>query len=143
MMDVRIIYRRFEKIKANMGMLREAAQASYVQFTGDPVLYYATERALQVCIQAIIDICAYLVKESQTRMPEEYRDLAAIMVKMGVIPADMEPRLVSMIGMRNILVHQYLEIDLSIVHRSLQSDLEDFDRFARYVEDYLEREGVE
>lgn len=142
MIDVRIVYRRLEKIKANMGLLAEAAQISYIEFAGDAMRYYATERALHVSIQAVIDICTYLIKDAQIKMPEEYRDLPAIMVKMGVIPTDMESRLANMISMRNILVHEYLEIDLSIVHSSLRDDLADFDLFARLVEDYLEREGV-
>jgi uncharacterized protein YutE (UPF0331/DUF86 family) len=43
-----------------------------------------------------------------------------------------------MAGMRNLLVHQY--IDVSKVCGVLQRHLDNFDRFARFIKAYLERE---
>lgn len=34
---------------------------------------------------------------------------------------------------RNILVHDYLEIDSTIVHHNLTGDLEDFDQFSQEI----------
>ena len=38
-----------------------------------------------------------------------------------------------MAGFRNILVHQYLEIDHRLVYDALQNRLDDFRAFANYV----------
>ncbi|MFQ6065545.1 MAG: HepT-like ribonuclease domain-containing protein [Candidatus Bathyarchaeia archaeon] len=42
-------------------------------------------------------------------------------------------------GFRNILVHRYAEVDLDELYQHLQSDLEDFNTFAKYVAKYIER----
>ncbi len=46
-----------------------------------------------------------------------------------------------MSAMRNILVHQYVDVDPVKVHEVVQFHLEDFDRFAEAVVRYLEGEG--
>jgi ribonuclease HepT-like protein len=42
-------------------------------------------------------------------------------------------------GIRNVLVHGYLAVDLPRMHGFLNSGLDDFAEFARFIEDYLRR----
>ncbi len=46
-----------------------------------------------------------------------------------------------MAGFRNILVHQYLEIDEREVYRNLQLGPDDFETFVDHVLAFLQREG--
>ena len=46
-------------------------------------------------------------------------------------------RLAPMAGFRNILVHEYLEIDRHRVYRVLKNDLSDFERFIKAVSKLL------
>jgi uncharacterized protein YutE (UPF0331/DUF86 family) len=39
---------------------------------------------------------------------------------------------------RDVLVHLYLEVDLELVYRYLQENLDDFRTFARYVSEWLQ-----
>lgn len=142
MTEDRIIYRRLQKIRENLGLLRSAAKEPFDKFVSDDMLHSATEYALQVSIQAVVDICAYLVKMAQVKMPDEYRDLAAMASRLGVFPKEFAENVVGMIGMRNVLVHMYLDVDLSKVYHILQDHLDDFNEFAKYVDAYLEKEGI-
>jgi len=45
-----------------------------------------------------------------------------------------------MAGLRNILVHDYLEIDNALVHRILSKRLVDFDAFSKQIVEYVERD---
>jgi uncharacterized protein YutE (UPF0331/DUF86 family) len=42
-------------------------------------------------------------------------------------------------GLRNILVHRYLEVEVDMLQRILSENLPDFAEFAAHVEHYLER----
>jgi len=46
-------------------------------------------------------------------------------------------KLIAMAGFRNILVHEYLEIDRRRVYEVLRKDLADFDRFINAVSKLL------
>lgn len=42
-------------------------------------------------------------------------------------------------GFRNVLVHGYLQVDLSIVEEVFNTKLDEFDEFSRWIEVYLGR----
>ncbi|MCL4515103.1 MAG: DUF86 domain-containing protein [Firmicutes bacterium] len=46
-------------------------------------------------------------------------------------------KVAGMAGFRNVLVHQYLQVDLKEVYQILQSGLDDFRSFAGYITDFL------
>ncbi len=50
---------------------------------------------------------------------------AALLREHGYIDQALEGRWIRMIGFRNVLVHDYLEVDRCLVHRVLQEDLSD------------------
>ena len=43
-----------------------------------------------------------------------------------------------MIGLRNIFVHEYLEVDYVVLHRFIQTELRDFESCAFAVMEFLE-----
>ncbi|RLE61904.1 MAG: hypothetical protein DRJ38_10645 [Thermoprotei archaeon] len=45
----------------------------------------------------------------------------------------------SMIGFRNLLVHDYAAINLKLVYEFLQTKLTDFEEFIRQIVEWLER----
>lgn len=60
-------------------------------------------------------------------------------LRPSVVPESFARELRGLAGFRNILVHGYLEVELSRVHHLLNQRLDDFDRFARCVTDWHTR----
>jgi uncharacterized protein YutE (UPF0331/DUF86 family) len=56
-----------------------------------------------------------------------------------VLPKDFAEKISVAAGFRNFLVHMYEEIDLEIIKKFLAENLEDFDIFAAYVAEYIEK----
>ena len=54
----------------------------------------------------------------------------------GILPKQFSEKIKPMAGFRNILVHEYTEIDLREVYRVLQENLSDFETFGKYIEAY-------
>ena len=142
MIDPEVIEVRLDKIQENLVLLRKIDEIPLSEFVSNSLTHSAAERAVQVSIQAVIDICSYLVSEMQNKMPASQRDLPEILRKAGVFPKELANKLSGMIGVRNVLVHQYLDVDLNRVHSIIQNNLGDFDEFAKYVVEYLEKEGI-
>jgi uncharacterized protein YutE (UPF0331/DUF86 family) len=66
-------------------------------------------------------------------VPDEQENVFAVLGREGVIERDLARRMVGMVRFRNILVHDYLEIDSYIVYRNLKDELEDFDQFTQAI----------
>ena len=57
---------------------------------------------------------------------------------MNVLPAAFGARFRQIAGFRNVLVHDYIEVDLEVVCMVLAERLDEFQEFARLVERHLD-----
>lgn len=77
-------------------------------------------RNLQTVIQAILDIGNHLVTDAGLGAPERYVDILEKMVGAGMISASLAGRLVPVFGMRNVLVHEYVRLDVERIWAALE-----------------------
>lgn len=88
---------------------------------------------MQLSIQACMDIATYLIAQLGFSAPDAPENVFSVLGREGVLSADLAKRMVGMVRFRNILVHDYLEIDSIIVHTHLAGELDDFDQFAQEI----------
>lgn len=103
----------------------------------DPNGFAALERHLQLAIQAAIDIAVHVLSEDVDRTPESYGHAFLLLVEAGVVDPDLGARLKDAAGLRNILVHDYRDLDPLRVWAAAQ-ELDDLRAFARAVLTYLD-----
>jgi len=118
--------------------LRELAGTPLDVFLADPRAINSAKYLLIVAAEAALDICNHLAARRGARSPEDYADCMTVLAEIGVIDGDLKTRLVRMARFRNLLVHLYARVDDAQVHRVMQQDLGDFDRYLQSVGRYLE-----
>ena len=99
----------------------------------------ACERLLQLSIEVVIDICNLLVSGLRLGLPAEEEDLFRKLLKAAVMSEEMGDKLREMRGFRNILVHEYAQVDDKLVYEAVKTKLEDFTLFRREVLAYLKQ----
>lgn len=90
------------------------------------------ERGLQLCTQNALDIATHLAASAGRDVPD-YATAIHQLSDLGVLPAEFAARFRPVAGFRNVIVHGYLDVDLTVVHRLLNNRLDDFVEFARLV----------
>lgn len=131
-----IVKARIRKIEECVAELREIKKIPERTFLESRPVRAATERLLQVAIQSLLDIGSHLIAERGFREAESYADIIDILGEAKVIPKAFAGRIRGMAGLRNILVHDYLEVDPKELRRHL-GRIGDFERFCRHVINYL------
>lgn len=86
-----------------------------------------------------MDINVHLVTELEGTPPPDYRTSFPPAARVGVIPEDLALKLEPAAGLRNVLVHDYAEIDDGRVHGAIPLALDGFRDFARAVHRWLEK----
>lgn len=99
----------------------------------DPLVHGNAERYLQLAIQAVLDVSHHLVADLKLGLPADNRDLFEQLARHRIVTVRLSQKLVRMAGFRNLLVHEYLEIDRHRVFAILQDELGDFERFIQAV----------
>lgn len=113
--------------------LRRHAGRPLSLLQGDADERWAVERGLQLCAQNVLDIATHLAASAGRDAPD-YATAIDVLGELGILPAEFAVRLRSIAGFRNVLVHGYLSVDIPLMHRLLNSGLNDFVEFARFIE---------
>ena len=133
-----MVQTRIGKIREYVALLRKIRSlADEEHFVKDPLIYGNAERYLQLAIQAVLDISNHIVADMKLNLPSEARDLFPLLVKRKIFSTRLSEKLMSMSGFRNVLVHEYLEIDRHRVYNVMKNDLTDFEKFIKAVSKLL------
>ena len=136
------VERKLQLIVEELGRLTEFRDISYEQLIGDPVRQAAIERMLERVILLAIDVNEHLIaalasgaEHKTTRLT--YRDTFLKLADHGVYPSEFAERIAASAGLRDILVHEYNDIDHRILHGSIRSALEDYTRYVELVHGFV------
>ncbi len=102
---------------------------------------WAVRYGLMESIQIVIDLACEIVAKRNLGSPSTYRQCIELLAQYGLLEQELAETFQKMVGLRNLLVHDYDEIDINRL-TPLLDRLEDFNAFAaRYVEITTEDPG--
>lgn len=104
----------------------------FENFKDNWVLRSMTERALQVCAEIVIDIAERIIAVKGGGPVATARDAVERLVEIGIL-SSAEPYS-SIVRFRNLIVHQYEEIDPQILYQTATQKLGDLRRFRNEID---------
>jgi uncharacterized protein YutE (UPF0331/DUF86 family) len=118
--DPDIVTRRLLALnEALTDLARPAARDVHV-LTADRVLRSAVERWLQVAVEACIDLAYHVVAQRGWTPPESARAAFLMLAGHGIIAPELAERLGHAAGLRNVLVHDYVSVDLRVLAKVVE-----------------------
>ena len=137
MVRVEIIRKRMNRLDDYLTFLKKLQRYSFKEFTADPERYGSAERFLHLAIEALIDMGNHVIADSGLGVVNWYSDIPKIMAEKEFISSELEEKWISMIGFRNTLVHEYIDIDRKIVYDVLQNNIQDLEDLKRAFAHFL------
>jgi uncharacterized protein YutE (UPF0331/DUF86 family) len=136
--DRHVVRARIAKIREYLALLRKIrGMAAESRFVKDPLIYGNAERYLQLAIQAVLDVSNHIVADLGANLPADNKELFDMLAKRKIVSVRLARKLTPMAGFRNLLVHEYMEIDRHRVYATLKNDLGDFEAFVKAVSKLL------
>jgi uncharacterized protein YutE (UPF0331/DUF86 family) len=124
------IVRYVERVRAEYA---QAGDAFNRDFTRQDAAILNVTRACE----AAIDLANMLIRKRRLGVPGDARQSFALLERGGLIPAELSDRLQKMVEFRNVAVHQYQDLDLTIVKSVIHEGLDDVQAFAEIVRPHL------
>lgn len=127
------IFEKLENFKEHLQYLYTLQQEadSEERFLADFHLFGNAERYLQLSIQSIIDIAHLVIIDLDLKRPDDNYEAISLLHNQGVISGELASRLTKMVGLRNILVHEYGRIDRKKIYKILMTQLYDLKEFQK------------
>jgi uncharacterized protein YutE (UPF0331/DUF86 family) len=102
---------------------------------------WTVERGLQLGGELVLDIGNHILSAHFGVSAEDHEAVIALLGRHGVIGESLGEGLRGLGGFRNVLVHDYLDLDLDLVAEHLARAPRDFSDFAAAIRRWLEAVG--
>ena len=132
------IERRLDRLNECLQKLEPLREREPEEFEADAYLRDVVERNLEVAAQCCLDISNRIISLENALKPRDYYESLLRLGEINVMPLEFARRLAPLGGFRNILVHEYLDLDWKYVLDNLHR-LDDLTAFANYVRAWMGR----
>jgi len=137
LVDKDLVRTKLTYIASNLTLLDGKSGLSLEQFLIDIDQQYVVLHALQLAIQAAMDLAAHFISDEGWEIPARSGQAFTTLAERGVLAADLAARLRTMAAFRNLIVHEYGEVNLNTVYDIWHGSLDDLRQFASAVSQYL------
>ena len=129
-----VLIGKHQSIERCLARVRQAwAQPSPLPFEEDYDKQDIIVLNLQRACEQVIDMANHVVNAKKLGWPRTSAESFDLLAQAGVIPASTAASMKAMVGLRNIVVHQYQDLDLDIITAVIRDHLEDLSDFARML----------
>jgi uncharacterized protein YutE (UPF0331/DUF86 family) len=135
--DSGVIDAKLRELSRRLRRVEAKQPASVKQLAADEDLQDILTRNLELAIQTCIDIAFHLCG-ARGVVPTTAAEAFAQLAKLELIERSLAQRLQRAVGFRNVLAHEYVEVDWKIVMRVIRTDTRDLAAFGKAVVKLLE-----
>jgi len=123
-----VIQRKLSLLNAQVLRIEDSLhEVSFDEFKNSWILRSMAERALQVCAEILIDVAERILALESAGPAATAAEAMESLARLRAIQSD-QPY-VDIVRFRNLIVHQYEEIDPSILYDLATNRLDDFRKF--------------
>lgn len=130
-----IVLSKKESVERCVRQIRSYYQGRHddIPFETNYLLQDAIAMNLQRACEQCIDLANHAVKEKKLGLPRESRDGFRLLAERGIVPRELAGRLERMVGFRNILVHEYQQVQIAVMRDIVEHHLADLLAFTDHV----------
>lgn len=129
--------RALNEIKFNLGVIRDITVFKESKQVRELCVHY-----LRIALECVLDVCRHIIAVKGFGIPDmEKENLIDILGTNNIIPPDFARNIRGMQGMRNAIVHVYWDLDYEKIYRMVKENLSDFENFARYILEYINKDS--
>lgn len=142
MLNRNFVQRKIKLIQEDLRELEAPAALPFIELSNDLFKMMAVERLLERMITRAIDINNHLLAELSTGEAKirDYHDTFIGLAEIEVYDQEFAKTIAPSAELRNVLVHEYDEVDEKLVYESLQKALEQYPKYCEAVITFLSKQ---
>jgi uncharacterized protein YutE (UPF0331/DUF86 family) len=118
------ITEKINEINEFLEQLKQIAPSSLDEYKSNMEKRAACERYVEKIVEAATDLAFLIIKNKKMKIPEDDIDAFNILLENKIIDSKLASKLKNAKGMKNIISHQYGNIDDEVVFESITEELE-------------------
>ena len=142
MIDKEFLKEKLNLITRDLERLKIFYDFTISQIAEDFIKYAALKNILMEIIGRAIDINEHLISElarPDMEAPKTYRDTFLLLADLNVLPRDFAEEISKSAGFRNAIVHEYNNLDKSIIYKTVGDAINQYAKYCNYILKFIER----
>ena len=125
-----IVIDKVQSIHRSIERAREEYHLAGVNLRNDYSRQDAAILNITRACELTIDLANYVIKTHKIGIPTSSAESFSLLARKQIIPAQIEEKMSSMVGFRNIAVHEYQKLRIEIVEAVIKIGLDDLLAFS-------------
>jgi uncharacterized protein YutE (UPF0331/DUF86 family) len=132
-LDPDMVRAKLDAIEQTRTTLNGIGPVTEDDLKGDPITAAAVERLLARLVDLAVDINSHVAAARLGRAPGDYRESFDLGQQAGLLARDLADELKASVGLRNVIVHEYVRLDLRIVADAIPQAVTTYGRYVAAV----------
>ena len=137
MVDAEVVRNKLEHLEEYINDLEEYQDLSLEKLGGDKVLFRYLERTIHLAVESVLDIGSHIISDERLGNPKFNSQIIEILAENNIIKENVESY-IKMAKFRNIIVHNYAEIDPEILLVIIKENLSDLKAIFKWFKEYID-----
>jgi uncharacterized protein YutE (UPF0331/DUF86 family) len=134
---------RIDRFWRAIKRLQKISSVSMEQFIENEDLIDASERNLQVAIEATIDVSEAIIAYMKWRIPKSYKEIGTILLENKVIDEILSEYFKDAINLRNILVHNYIYLAPKELYNNIKNFINSLTNIMGNIINYMQEKKID
>lgn len=132
-LDGALVHAKLRAMRELLDDLDATGPVDAARLTGDRMLKHAVERILTQLVELAVAVNGHVAVARLGRGATTYRESFLLAAQAGAVPQDLAERLAPSAGLRNVLVHEYAQVDLALVAQGVELARQDYRAYVTAV----------
>ena len=133
MIDTSLILAKASKVQGHLGRVREKRSVNLDEFLTDLDRQESILFNLQMAIQNCIDMAGHIISDQELGVAGSTNEMFYMLQEAGYLTPKLTEKMVAAVGFRNLIVHEYKNIDLRKVYQIAHHDIEDLEQYLKAI----------
>ncbi|MEK7586574.1 MAG: DUF86 domain-containing protein, partial [Patescibacteria group bacterium] len=143
MIKNKFVRRKITLIQNELSQLEPFKDLTLDSVASDFIKQAAVERIFERIVMRALDINSHLISEladKKTSPPLNYRETFTKLCEFSIYSKEFGQEISKSVGTRNVLVHEYDEVDYTKVYIKISDFLNGYRQYCQHLLDFLEKQ---
>lgn len=138
--DKELVRQKLKRIIADIEKIRVVLEKiSYEAMVTDEATMTIIERRLERVINRSLDINLHVIRSLAIPPPDDYKSSFSMLAEHAVLTKELSLNIAPCVGTRNILVHEYDDLNTMQFYEALKNAIELFPKYVQEIEAYISK----
>jgi len=139
MIDENLVLAKASRVEDHLRRIQEKRSVTSDEFLADLDRQESILFNLQMAIQNCIDIAAHIISDEELGVAGSTNEMFYMLQENGYLAPELAEKMIAAVGFRNLIVHEYGNVDLKKVYQIAHQDVGDLKAYLRAV---IEKSGI-